>query len=178
MTTNTEQSMAVLRRALDQTEDVLSATPADRLGDRTPCSEWDVAGLVAHLVVDPRNFVTMSGGGQPDWSVLPPLPADWAGDFRSGAADLMRMWHEAGESASAEAMDWQTAEFAVHTWDLARAIGLSRQLDPEVAQRGLDFMSTALTPDNRGDVFAPAVPIEEDAPIYDRLVAFAGRNPR
>ena len=178
MATNAEQSMDVLTRALDQTEAVLSAIPTDRLADATPCTEWDVADLVAHVVVDPRNFVTMSSGAQPDWSVMPPLPADWTAEFRSAADDLMRMWREAGESASPQSMDWQTAEFAIHTWDLVRAIGLPTDLDPEVAQRGLDFMSAALTPDNRGDAFRPSVPIEEGAPVYDRLVAFAGRNPR
>jgi uncharacterized protein (TIGR03086 family) len=178
MTTRAEQSMDVLTRALDQTEGVLSAIPADKLSDDTPCSEWDVATLVAHVVIDPRNFVTMSSGGEPDWSARPPLPADWTAEFRAAADDLVQMWREAGESASAEAMDWQTAEFAVHTWDLVRATGLSRDLDPEVAQRGLDFMSTALTPDNRGKAFGPVVPIGDDAAVYDRLAAFAGRNPR
>lgn len=75
-------------------------------------------------------------------------------------------------------MDWQTAEFAVHGWDLARATGQSTDLDPEVAQRGLDFMSAALTPDRRGAAFGPAVKLPEAAPVYDRLVAFAGRDPR
>jgi hypothetical protein len=32
-----------------------------------------------------------------------------------------------------------------------------------------------LTPENRGQVFAPAVPVPDDAPVYDRLAAFAGR---
>ena len=46
--------------------------------------------------------------------------------------DLLRMWRESGESASAQAVDWQTAEFAVHTWDLVRATGQSIDLDPRV----------------------------------------------
>lgn len=177
MTTKAELSMNVLTHALDQTAEVLSAIPDDRLADATPCAEWDVGSLVAHLVVDPRNFVTMANGGQPDWS-NPPLPDDWSAEFRAAADDLLRMWRETGESASPESMDWQTAEFAVHTWDLVHAIGLPKDLDPEVALRGLAFMSAALTPDNRGDAFGPAVPIEDDAPVYDRLAAFAGRDPR
>lgn len=120
----------------------------------------------------------MSSGGQPDWSAKPPLPDDWTAEFRSAADDLLHVWHEAGESASARAVDWQTAEFAIHTWDLARATGQPTDLDPEVAQRGLDFMSGALTPDNRGEAFAPAVTLPESAPVYDRLAAFAGRDPR
>jgi uncharacterized protein (TIGR03086 family) len=178
MTAPAKQSIDVLSRALDQTADVLSAIPADKLSDGTPCGDWDVATLAAHVVAGPRNFVTMATGGEPDWSAGPPLPDDWTSEFRSAADELLRTWHEAGESVSAEAVDWQTAEFAIHTWDLARATGQSTDFDPEVAQRGLDLMSVALTPENRGEVFAPAVTLPEGAPIYDRLVAFAGRDPR
>ena len=172
------ESVDVLSRALDQTVDVLSAISSDQLSDPTPCGDWDVASLVAHVVAAPRNFVTMATGGKPDWSAEPPLPDDWTAEFRSAADELMRLWGEAGESASPQAVDWQTAEFAVHTWDLVRATGQSRDLDPEVAQRGFDFMSSALTPENRGEAFGPAVTVADDAPIYDRLVAFAGRDPR
>jgi uncharacterized protein (TIGR03086 family) len=66
---------------------------------------------------------------------------------------------------------------AVHAWDLVRATGVRTRLDAEVAERGLAFMSKGLTPENRGEVFAPEVPVADDAPVYDRLAAFAGRDP-
>lgn len=119
----------------------------------------------------------MSTGGQPDWDTPPPLPQDWSAEFHSGADDLLRMWREAGDSASPQSVAWQTAEFAIHTWDLARATKQTRTLDPRVAQQGLDFMSGALTPDNRGEAFGPARTVPEEAPVYDRLGAFAGRDP-
>jgi uncharacterized protein (TIGR03086 family) len=178
MTTDSRPSIDVLARALDQTAEVLSAIPADTLSDPTPCAGWDVARLVAHVVADSRNFVTMAGGGQPDWSAEPSLPDDWTGEFRSSADALLRMWRGAGDSVTPQAVDLQTAELAVHTWDLVRATAQSIELDPEVAQRGLDFMSGALTQDNRGEAFASAVEVPEDAPVYDRLVAWAGRDPR
>jgi uncharacterized protein (TIGR03086 family) len=178
MNPTAQQTIDVLSRAIDQAAEVLSAVPADRLADPTPCSDWDVASLVAHLVATPGNFVTMARGGQPDWSAKPPLPDDWTAEFRSSADGLLRMWRQAGDAATPQAVDWQTAELAVHTWDLARATGQSTDLDPEVAQRGLDFMSGALSPDNRGEAFAPAVQLPGDAPVYDRLAAFAGRDPR
>ena len=179
MTTNATQSIDVLSRALDQTATLLSAIPPEKLGGATPCREWDVAGLVAHVVAGPRNFILMATGGKPDWSAEPPLPADWTAEFRSAADDLLRVWREAGDAASPQSVDWQTAEFAVHGWDLARATGQSTaDLDTEVAQRGLDFMSGALTPERRGPAFGPEVKLAEDAPVYDRLAAFAGRDPR
>ena len=178
MTEAARSPLDVLSDALDQTEAVLAAIPPDALSGRTPCGDWDVARLVAHVVASPRNFIVMASGGQPDWSAEPPLPDDWTAEFRAGADDLLEMWRTAGESASAQSMDWQTAEMAVHTWDLVRATSQSRDLDPAVAQRGLDFMSAALTPEIRGPAFGPEVSVSADAPVYDRLVAFAGRDPR
>lgn len=177
MTATVQQSIEVLSRALDQTAGVLKEIPADKLADATPCEDWDVARLVTHVVAGPRNFISMSAGGKPDWSAAPPLPSDWTAEFRSAADDLLTMWREAGDSTTPQTVDWQTAEFAIHTWDLARATGQPTELDQEVAQRALDFMSSALTPGNRGDAFAPEVAVDANAPVYARLAAFAGRDP-
>ena len=68
-------------------------------------------------------------------------------------------------------------ELAVHTYDLATALGRSTaDLDPEIAQVGYDFMSTSLTDDNRGNAFRPEQPAPDGADIYQRLAAFAGRS--
>jgi len=171
-------SVIILSRALDQAGDVLAAVHEDQLAQPTPCRDWDVARLIAHMVASPRNLLEMSQGGQPDWSAEPaaPVAGEWAADFRAGADDLIHFWHARGSDADAGQIDWQTAEMAVQTWDLARATGQAARLDPEVAERGLAFMSGALTPENRGEVFGPEVSAPADAPAYDRLAAFAGRS--
>jgi uncharacterized protein (TIGR03086 family) len=177
-TTDAERSLDVLSRALDQAEGALAQVTRDQLSDPTPCHDWDLSTLVAHLVADTRNFVTMAQGDEPDWTAEQTLPDDWRTAFRSGADDLLGVWRGAGDAASAPSIDMQTAEFAVHTWDVVRTLGLDVDLDHEVAQRGYDLMSGALTEDNRGEAFGPPVPCDDDAPIYDRLVAFAGRSPQ
>ena len=170
-------SIVLLSRALDQLGDVLSAVHEDQLSKPTPCRDWDVKRLVAHIVADPGKLLEMSRGGQPDWSNDPdPVTGTWAADFRSSADDLIHFWHQAGDDANTGQIDWQTAEIAVHTWDLARATGQTPPLDPAVAERGLAFMSGALTPENRGQAFGEEVTAPEDAPAYDRLAAFAGRS--
>ena len=174
--TASDESVAVLSRALDQAGDVLAAVHADQLGQPTPCGGWDVAQLIGHLVSAPVRFLEMARGTQPDWSAEPqPVTSNWAADFRSNADDLIHHWHQVGDAADPGQVDWQTTEIAVHTWDVARATGQSPPLLPEVAERGLAFMSAMLTPENRGRAFAPAVGVPDDAPVYDRLAAFAGR---
>ena len=74
-------------------------------------------------------------------------------------------------------VDWQCAELAVHTWDLATALGRSSgDLDAEVAERGLAFMRASLTEDNRGPAFGPERPAPDGADAYQRIAAFAGRS--
>ncbi len=172
------ESVSVLSRALDQAGDVLAAVHRDQLTLPTPCGDWDVAHLIGHLVSAPVRFLEMARGVQPDWSAAPgPAVGNWAADFRSNADDLIHHWHQAGDAVDAGQVDWQTAEIAVHTWDVTRATGQSPPLLPEVAERALALMSAMLTSANRGEAFAPAVRVSNDAPIYDRLAAFAGRDP-
>jgi hypothetical protein len=90
--------------------------------------------------------------------------------------DLVHAWHEHSGDAPVSA-DWQTAEIAVHTWDLATAIGYPvGRLDPEIAERGLGFMRDNLTDDNRGPVFGPEQPASDTDGPYERLAAYAGRT--
>jgi len=171
------ESVAVLSRALDQAGDVLAVVHRDQLSQPTPCEDWTVEQLIAHLLAAPGNFLRMMRGEAIDWSAEPPpVPEDFAAEFRSAADDLIHAWHQREQDAETSA-DSQTPEFAVHTWDLARATGQSTDLDPEVAERSLAFMSANLKPEMRGEVFGPEVDLPDDAPIYDRLAAFAGRTP-
>ena len=74
-------------------------------------------------------------------------------------------------------LDWQCAELAVHTWDLATALGRpTGNLDAEVAERGLAFMRASLTEDYRGSAFGPEQPVPEGADPYQCIAAFAGRS--
>jgi uncharacterized protein (TIGR03086 family) len=167
----------VLARALDQTGDLLDHVHPDQLSLATPCPDWDLAALVDHVVATPERFLTMMRGGQPDWSTTPEHVTEaWGPRFRVAADDLIHCWHQSAGEAPVPA-DWQGAELAVHTWDLATALGfpLSR-LDPEVAERGLAFLRANLTPDNRGPVFDAEQAAPDDAAPYDRLAAFAGRR--
>jgi hypothetical protein len=148
------QPVVVLSRALDQAGDALAAVRAEDLDKPTPCHGWTVRELADHHAAAPEHFLQMAR-----------------------ADDLIHHWHGQSDEQAAQA-DWQSAELGVHTWDLLRATGRPLPLDDEVAERGLAFMQQGMTEENRGDAFAPAVSVPDDASAYDRLVAFAGRDPR
>ncbi|MGH3411805.1 MAG: TIGR03086 family metal-binding protein [Marmoricola sp.] len=178
MATERSEAVRVLARALDQAGDVLTQVHLDQLGQTTPCSDWSVAHLIDHLVADAHNLRAMVEGEQPDWSARQQVRENWAETFREAADDLVHAWHQLRDSETPADPDMATAEFAVHTWDLAQAIGFSlKGLDPEVARRGLEFMRANLTDDNRGEAFGPEQPVPDDAGAYDELAAFAGREP-
>jgi uncharacterized protein (TIGR03086 family) len=173
----TDDDSAVLRRALDQLADLLDDVPRDALGDGTPCSEWTVQDLVDHIVAAPEKFARMVRGDSIDWTApTPPAGDDPAGTFRTHAQDLLGAVRDQAAGGESVTPDWQCAELAVHTWDLATALGRpTGDLDPDVAESGLTFMQTNLTDDKRGPVFGPEQPAPEGADAYQRIAAFAGR---
>ena len=86
-------------------------------------------------------------------------------------------------------------EVTVHTWDLATATGQQPDWDPEVVALAYDVarrlpatgrhaifeaVRAGMAPERADDPdpFADAVPVTDDAPLIDRLVAWNGRRPR
>src|SRR3954467_15420747 len=170
-----DEDPAVLRRALDQLADLLGDVPSGALADPTPCPSWNVQDLVDHIVAAPSRFARMARGEAVDWSETPAAGRDAAAQFRSHGEDLIGA--VAGAPGSPVSLDWQCAELAVHTWDLATALGRpTADLDAEVAERGLAFMRAGLTQDNRDPAFGPEQPAPAGADPYERSAAFAGRT--
>lgn len=195
MTTIDNDPIALLSRALDQIAEVFARVRDDQQHLPTPCRSWTVAQLGDHVVADLGKFTVTATGGRADWTgTVPEITGDRAAAFREGATGLLAAWGKAGdltgtitlpgmgEVAARFPVDQQTAEFAMHAWDLARATGQSTDLDPRVGQASLDWVRNTLRPQFRGDeasgkAFGPEMPTRDDAPLYDRLAAFAGRDP-
>ena len=114
---------ALLRRGLDQLAGVLDDVPGGALGDPTPCPQWSVQDLVDHIVAAPSRFARMARGEEVDWSATPSAGPEPAGQFRSHAEDLLRAVADDAAPGGPITLDWQCAELAVHTWDLATALG-------------------------------------------------------
>lgn len=174
--TERDTELSVLARGLDQAEALLGTVDEADLDAPTPCHDWTTAELVDHLVAAPHNFARMVRGEEIDWSApTPHVGDDRATVFRGAADELMAAWDEAPDAPTGA--DWQSAEIAVHTYDLATALGRpTADLDAEVAERGLAFMQANLTADNRGEAFRPEQQARDGADAYQRIAAFAGRT--
>jgi uncharacterized protein (TIGR03086 family) len=69
-------------------------------------------------------------------------------------------------------------EVAVHAWDLARSTDQPAAIDPEVAALLLDFYSSLPLDQFRGHgAFGPEVPVEDSAPVADRMLGLLGFHP-
>ena len=167
---------AVLRRGLDQLADLLGERPGGAQGIRRRARSGAVQDLVDRIVAAPSRFARTARGEEVDWSQTPSAGHDPAARFRAHAEDLLRAVADDAAAGGPIPLDWQCAELAVHTWDLATALGRSTgDLDAEVAERGLAFMRASLTPDNRSPAFGPEQPAPDGADAYRRIAAFAGR---
>lgn len=165
----------VLSDGLDQVEKLLGEVGGDDLQKPTPCPDWSVRDLVDHLVLAPSRFARMTRGEDVDWSAPTPHEDDPVAAFRQHAEDLRSALADNPDAPPGP--DWQCAEVAVHTWDLATALGRpTGGLDQEVAEKGLAFMQSSLNDENRAPAFGSEQPAEDGADAYARAAAFAGRT--
>jgi len=190
-----DEPLVLLEHALDQVSGLIVATEPEQADLPTPCRSWTVRRLIGHLVTDLDNFAAAVRGERPDWSRPPSeLDSDWAAAFATGRRDLDAAWSSADLQAPVPTMTGteapllsragqQIAELAVHGWDLARATHQREDFDPAVAEYGLRWATENLKPQFRGPEdegkgFGPEVPVPADAPSYDRLAGWFGRDPQ
>ncbi len=149
----------------------------------TPCTEWDVEALLVHMVGGTGYLLEALG--------LEPTSAGTDDrSYRDAVATVVEALREPGalegRCMSPAGFEWSVGEAAagtamdqaVHTWDLAVAIGADRQLDPEVVE-AIVVMFLPQMPDvgRTAGIVGPEVPIPVGASAQDRLLAGMGRQP-
>lgn len=158
---------------LDQLGTLFHAVTPGDAARPTPCAQWTVADLSDHIVNSVVGMAIMARGGRPDWA-----DSTHHDDPASALDQQGRALVEALDAPGNEFPEGMAAaELAVHTYDLATALGgATADLDPEVAEVGHAFMTSSMTDDMRGDAFGPEQRAPADADAYQRLAAFAGRS--
>lgn len=179
-----------LSAALDQLQHQIDAIGPDDRERPTPCAEYNVRTLLAHIVAVLRKLELVGRDG--DMTQVPDPATDLGDDgeneFRRARGDFERTWADDSTLDESRTLPWGTMtgrelldayahEFTVHAWDLSRVTGNSTDLDPALAEAALDWYSRNVPAKDRveGGPFAPAVPVSSDADAYTRLAAFVGR---
>lgn len=164
--------------------------PADAWDRSTPCTEWTIRDLVGHLVaeqlwaVELLNGATMEQvGDRFDGDVLGDDPQDsWTRAINEsmsawaavGVDDTVHL--SSGETSVDEYAEQMLMDLAVHTWDLARGLGVDDELDGDVVAHVLAYVRTQEQMLRDSGLFADPVPVTEPDP-QARLLGMLGRRP-
>lgn len=147
----------------------------------TPCTEWDVAALLAHMAGGMdylHGALGTDGSDTPAWPDADAVAACVEALGRPGALE--------GTCTSPAGFEWTVAEAAagtamdqlIHTWDLAVALDVDRSLDPELAAAVAAMFLPAMPEVGRKAGFVgPEVEVRVGASDQDRLLGAMGRDP-
>jgi uncharacterized protein (TIGR03086 family) len=69
-------------------------------------------------------------------------------------------------------------DYLVHAWDVARSIGRPNPIPEDLAALALQVGARFPAGRPAGGPFAAVVPTDSDAPASERLLGFAGRDPK
>ncbi len=181
----------LLNRAARSVEALLARIEVDDDVRATPCPEMTVSQVAAHLIGGMRGFTTVAEGGELRFDAeLDPSFIDErpAAAFRMAADDLLAALGAPGRIEASYAMPWgpttgaqllgfELIETVVHGWDIACGLGISLQVDRDVAEATLAGARRWVDDSVRvPGMFGPAVPVDGGTPL-EELVGFLGRNP-
>jgi len=176
--------------------DVVGGVRDDQLDAPTPCPGSSVAAILDHIDGFALAFTAAAqhteppGGSQPPTHDASRLTSDWRTRIPARLAELAAAWRDedawvgmtkAGgvdlpsDLAGVIALD----EVVVHGWDLATATGQPYRVDEAQVETVHGFVrsSAEQNPDGTPGLFGAPVAVADDAPLLDRVIALAGRDP-
>lgn len=167
---------------------VISGLRPEHREQSTPCKEWTVHDVLDHVCQGGHHI---AGGLQgqappeesPDYLAQGPA-AGWSDTYATLQAaatpEILAATHQMpfGEVPGEAALSVIVADHLVHAWDVATATGQSIEIDAPLAQWALQTWQMVVPAEGRsGPNFADVVPVPDDAPTVDRLIAYTGRQP-
>jgi uncharacterized protein (TIGR03086 family) len=185
------------RRAVAESVRVVSAVRRTDLGRPTPCAQWTLGDLLAHMTAQHRGFAAAARGTGADpevWKVRP-LGSDPVATYTAAADDVVAAFAGPGVADARfalpefstevtfrgeRAVGFHFLDYVVHAWDVARALGVTVDLPPDLVTAALPIAEAVPDGPGRaepGSAFAPRLAPPPDATDLDRLLALVGRAP-
>ncbi|WP_243789959.1 TIGR03086 family metal-binding protein [Saccharopolyspora gloriosae] len=177
----------LMERAVSYLTGVLHEVPAAALAGPTPCAEWDLRALLAHVDDSVAALGEAVGGRIGVGARALPEP-DPATALRDRSRELLGAWNAAIDVDPVTVFGAPVArnvvvgtgalEIAVHGWDIARSCGQDRALPTPLADDLLPLVALLVVDADRPCRFGDQVPVAADADASTRLLCFLGRDPR
>jgi len=162
----------------------LEGVGADQWSLPTPCIDWTVRDLAAHVISTHRRVLCSLEGGEPEpvdldadltpqWLAARRAITDAISDEAKASATVGGMFGEQPfESLVGRLL---CSDTLVHTWDLARATGQDETLDKEAIAKSAEFLTPIDEAIRRPGGFAPKIDPPADADEQTRFLNFCGR---
>ncbi|RSM53833.1 TIGR03086 family protein [Actinoplanes sp. ATCC 53533] len=192
---HTVDLLASHARAVRATVPLVARVLPPDLSLPTPCAEWDLGHLLAHMTAQHRGFAAAAAGRGGDLDIWRPqaLGDDPGREYAQAAESVIAAFAEPDvldrdlllpEITSTPipgrlVIGFHLVDYVVHGWDVARTLGIPYELPPDVLAVALPIAEavpdgeTRLTPDA---AFAPRLPDPGEDPL-DRILALLGRDP-
>jgi uncharacterized protein (TIGR03086 family) len=163
-----------------------------QLREPTPCDEWDVRALVNHVILWTSHSLECRARGE---SVAPELmerdfaaAPDFAAAYRAQLDRALAAWAEpavwdreldvmGAKTPAADVGALIIAEMVLHGWDLAAATGQDYTVSDRAAEAAFGAVEANAELFRQYKGFADPVPVADDAPVLDRVLALSGRDP-
>ncbi|MGS2808535.1 TIGR03086 family metal-binding protein [Nocardia sp. MW-W600-9] len=150
--------------------------------------------MLEHMATQNRRFAAAARGADDPavWEVR--HAADPVGDVLRSADAVVAAFAEPGALTrtlalpeippgrfpAVTALGFHLVDSVVHAWDVARSVGRTVDLDPDLAPAALRVALAVPTGKSRerpGAAFAPALEGADDAASLDRILRVLGRSP-
>jgi uncharacterized protein (TIGR03086 family) len=197
MRVHTNDMVALDRRAVRASVDVVALVTAADLRRPTPCADWTLADLLAHMTAQHHGFAAAAAGRGTDpqaWRTRP-LGADPAATYAAAADEVLAAFAADGvldarfalpeistdvTFSGRRAIGFHLVDYVTHAWDVARALDVRLDLPDDVVHGALPVAEAVPDGPGRlvpGAAFAPRLPEPAGAGPMDRLLALLGRSP-
>jgi uncharacterized protein (TIGR03086 family) len=189
---------ALDERAVRASIPVVRQVRPEHLGRPTPCSEWNLRDLLAHMTVQHRGFRAAAlglGADLQQWTPPAVPDADPVAAYVAAAQAVLTTFAADGvlerrfalpeistafDFPAAQAISFHFIDYVVHGWDVARSLGADYELDDDLAPAALRVAEAVPTGPARelpSAAFGPVRPGEPSAPPLERILRRLGRSP-
>ena len=187
--------VALDARAVRVSVELVSRARGRDMSRPTPCPDWTLHGLISHMTAQHYGFAAAAAGDGDiaRWRTRR-LSGNPVADYRAAADTVLAAFAADGVIErpfplpefdgspvvpGGQAISFHFIDYVVHSWDVAKTLGLEAEFPRDVLEVGLRVALAVPDGDNRlapGAAFAPALAVGGGSPL-DLIVAILGRSP-